>query len=177
MFNVVKKNDIHESNYRLRENKASFELTVYDQLVRPDGDGYEVVGMLAVPRKVEVQEKVAKREVRMRLGRKQRSARLAVPRETITVVPVIKPAPVEVAMARIKILDEVQLALELEAKPADIANIKVQGEQAIEVAKLEARIRELLGIVNAPKIAAQRKAESIRRLEELFNNRRPKAVS
>jgi hypothetical protein len=109
-------------------------------------------GLLQFPVKEETTEEVNKQRVGLRGLRRQRAARAVVTRESIKVVPLDYPPP---------------------APPEVVAVRLAGGSDADEkIAALEARIKVLLGIVERPKILAQRKAESIKKLEELFGKRR-----
>jgi hypothetical protein len=127
------------SNYRLRGEPV--QLVARTIVLDKDGNergAIEVVGT----EKYRPTQKV-------RVSRKQKAAREAVPRATITIVKELIPAPPEVAIAR----------------------FEGKSEHEIEVAFLEARIKKLLGIVEAQKHLQELHEQSLRRLERAFKLR------
>ena len=106
------------SCYRLRGEKVRLSCKASVGCV-PDGDGYLQVWDETFG------TKRFKTPVRLNEGRKQAAARQVIPRESIKVVKLSEPNPVPVTMAI------------LEGKSAD----------EVKIARLEARIKELLGMV------------------------------
>jgi len=150
-FNVVRRGEASGSNYRLLGAPVELKSRVIPVHAAPGTDGWEDDGGAVAPPPYEVtQQEIGRREVRMRLGRHQRSAKIAVPRESIKVVPLAKPAPVEVAVARLK-----------GASPEDE-----------KIAALEAQVRKLLGVVRQREDAEQGRKMAIERLERLFDSKR-----
>lgn len=174
------------SNYRLLAEKLKLTTKARPQYVIPDGDSWEPVGVSPNPLvEVFVPVKHVRPEMRLRLGRKQRAARAYVPKESIKVIPkLVAPAPVEVVQVRVQGLKEIDELREraevswtnpeLESiRPSfvkqEVARIWVGVEADVKIKFLEAKIKALLGIINAPKVAEQRKKDSIQRLAELWN--------
>jgi hypothetical protein len=94
-------------------------------------------------------DEVYRTQVRVCVSRKQKAAREAVPRAHVVVVkekPVVVP---EVALAR----------------------LEGRSERDVAVAALEAKVKELLGIVEFRKNAEARRQASIKALELAFNSR------
>ena len=140
--------DVLQSNYRLLSEPA--RLTYKHQLVLdgPDEQSWESEGGAVAPPPLEMTvEEMFQQQMRVRGARHQRSAKAMVPRESIRVVNQGAPAVKEVVGVR-------------------LAGGSAQDE---EVARLEARIAELMAVVRAPIIAAERKAKSIERFKTLFN--------
>jgi hypothetical protein len=178
-----------ESNYRLLGEKLKLVTRARPQYVIPDGDGYEVVGVSPNPLvEVLVPQRKERPEVRMRLGRKQRAARAYIPKETIKIIQKTPaPAPVEVVQVRVQGLKDIDAlreraeeswtnrGLEL-IRPSylkqEVAHIWLGVQADVKVKFLEVKIKALLGIINAPKVAVKRKQDSIARLQELWNVRK-----
>lgn len=99
-----------------------------------------------------VGEERYKSPVKINASRKRKAAMAAVPRATITVVK--EKRPVDPAVA--------------------IATFEGKTGADVEVARLEARVKELLGIVRRKDDAEVRRLQSIERLEGLFNRKRLK---
>ena len=95
-------------------------------------------------------EQAIKAQMRVCGARKQRAARAMRPVESIKVVRINEPAP------------------------AEVVGVRLNGGSAQDekVAELEARIKELMAVVRAPIVAAERKVESIKKFESLFNGLR-----
>lgn len=153
-FTTINKADPRVSNYRLLDEPTKLVCRTYEPWMVPDGDGWDYAGgCCATPVETTTEEANQKREVVMRLGRKQRAAKLVRPIETIKVVPVLEPAVREVVEVR-------------------LAGGSAQDE---EVALLTHKIKELVGVVERPKreaeaaarVAAERK-HALDRLEALF---------
>lgn len=150
-FNVIERGEVRESNYRLLNEPVKLMTLITPVLEAPGFDRWEDDGGLPAPLPYEVTtEELFRKEVRIKLGHRQRAARMAVPRESIRVVSMGAPAPVEVVMAR----------------------YEGRSEEEVKIAELEAKIKALLGIARAPIVAEQRRQESIARLEALFEGRR-----
>jgi hypothetical protein len=166
-----------ESNYRLLNERLNLITRARPQYVVPDGDGYEPVGISSNPM-VEVLVPARKEcpEIRMRLGRKQRAARAYIPKETIRIVKKVDPAPVGVAEIRILGMMEIEQALLLNRgvrkTAVKVAQIRDWVGKQSEVKFLEHKIARLMGIIEAPKVAAKLKEDSITRLQELWNIKR-----
>ena len=135
-----------ESNYRLLTEPV--KLTIRTEHVptkdelRWEDDGGPAVDLTSE----ETVEEYHKRMMRVRGARKQRAARMYRPVESMKIVKIGKPAPVEVAEVR----------------------IAGGSEQDEKVAGLEAKIRELLGIVNREQNAEKRLSDSITLLTKKF---------
>ena len=148
-FRVLKRGTDEESNYRLLGAPAELTIKTYEPYVRPDGDGYEIVGMCATPTIETVEERMAKREVRMRLGRKQRSARVVRPKESIQLVNMTPAAVPEVVAVR----------------------LRGGTEREEKIALLERRIKDLLTEVRKPLEAKRRVEVGAKAFEALFNDK------
>lgn len=141
------KNSGMDSNYRLLGKPVQLTVKVNPVLDSCEDQAWENEGG-AVPRPYElVLDHRTRRDVRMRLGRKQIAARKVVPKEIIRVPLQGKPVVLEVGVA----LYEGRTAPE-----------------QLEVARLEHAIRELMGIAGEK----QRKVEAIAKLREKYERRR-----
>ena len=145
-----KRGDDRESNYRLLTEPAQLKVRMEhvpsaDELQWEDdgGPAVELVTEMTV-------EEYHKQQMRVRGARKQRAAKAYRPTESIKVVNQAAPAIKEVVSVR-------------------LAGGSAQDEK---VAELEARIKELMAVARAPIVAAERKAESIKKFESLFNGLR-----
>ena len=128
-FNEFARGEVRRANYRLLKEPVHLRATHVPVLDGPGTDAWEDDGGAAAPPPVEVD--VAERHrtaVRTNPGRHQRAARLAVPRESIRVVPLVALAPAEVVEAR----------------------LAGKSEREVKIAELETRIRALLGVARAP---------------------------
>ena len=150
-INIVKYDGsgLKRANYRLLDEPTKLVAKLHEPWVRPDGEGWEVVGMSDQVRVVTTEE-ANKQKIKVRPPRKQRAARAYVPKESIKVVPAGAPAPLEVAVARIEGKDET-------------------------IAAMEARVRELMGIVAARKAKEQARVKAIAAFESIFNEKRTRA--
>jgi hypothetical protein len=148
-FRVLKRGTDEESNYRLLGAPAELTIKTYEPYVRPDGDGYEIVGMCATPTIETVEERMAKREVRMRLGRKQRSARVVRPKESIQLVNMTPAAVPEVVAVR----------------------LRGGTEREEKIAALEAQIKALTAEMRKPFEAKRRVEVGAKAFAELFNEK------
>ena len=150
-FRVLKRAEPRESNYRLLGEPVKLSARCVPVLDGPDEQQWESEGgaLAPPPYEVDIEEK-HRRDLRTRVGRKQTAARCVVPKESIKVVRIEQPAPMEVVEVR----------------------LRGGTEQDEEVASLEHRIKELMAVVQAPIIAERRRKESIERFEELFNVQR-----
>lgn len=106
------------ANYRLRSEPVQLTCKTYLGH-RPDGDGWEELW------DVTVGTERSRTHVKPGLPRKQAAARAKVPINTIKVVPRLEAAPKDVVMARLA-----------EASPREM-----------EIAKLQAEIKRLLGLL------------------------------
>ena len=145
-----KRGDDRESNYRLLNEPVQLKVRMEhvpsaDELQWEDdgGPAVELVTEMTV-------EEYHKQQMRLRGARKQRAAKAYRPTESIKIVNQAAPAIKEVVGVR-------------------LAGGSAQDEK---VAELEARIKELMAVVRAPIVAAERKAESIKKFESLFNGLR-----
>ena len=145
-----KRGDDRESNYRLLTEPAQLKVRMEhvpsaDELQWEDdgGPAVELVTEMTV-------EEYHKQQMRLRGARKQRAAKAYRPTESIKIVNQAAPAIKEVVSVR-------------------LAGGSAQDEK---VAELEARIKELMAVVRAPIVAAERKTESIKKFEVLFNGLR-----
>lgn len=187
-INRITKNDPKQSNYRLRDEPIKMVAKEYDIWVVPEGDGWAPASGEAY-KELDVLEVMAKREVRIHGGRKQRSARAYVPRESITIVQPKKAVEFDLAMelyrvecevtdiweSGLKAIEDAKAAGEKLINPMiaqlekDVAAHREKRKKDIEIKECEAKIKELLGLLNRPKVAAERKKESLKRLEQIFN--------
>jgi hypothetical protein len=126
---VHRRGDELGSNYALRDRPLNLK-TVVIPLCHQDGtDAWEDDGgFIQMPYEVDSAKKFHQDIGITHLGRKQRAARLNVPRESIKVVQQGKPAPLPVVRAR------------YEGKT----------EQEVRIVELECRIRELMEIGKRP---------------------------
>ena len=145
--------DVRQSNYRLLSESAQLTYKHRPVLDGPDEQSWESEGGAVAPPPAEMTvEEMFAQVMRVRGARHQRSAKAMVPRESIKVVNQGAPAIKEVVGVR-------------------LAGGSAQDE---EVARLEARIAELMAVVRAPIVAAERKVETIKKFESLFNGLRTK---
>jgi len=86
-FNVIEKNDSKDSNYRLLGKPVKLLTRVHYPYVVPDGDGYAPAGGVSPDFVERETEEVSKSLMRVRAVRKQKAAKMSVPRESIKVVP------------------------------------------------------------------------------------------
>ena len=145
-----KRGDDRESNYRLLTEPAQLKVRMEhvpsaDELQWED-DGGPTVSLVTEM----TVEQAIKAQMRVRGARKQRAAKAYRPTESIKVVNQAAPAIKEVVGVR-------------------LAGGSAQDEK---VAELEARIKELMAVARAPIVAAERKTESIKKFEVLFNGLR-----
>ena len=149
-INKYSRGDARESNYRLLNEPV--QLKVRMEHVLSDAEcTWEDEGGPTVPLVTEMTvEQAIKSQMRVRGARKQRAAKAYRPTESIKVVNQAAPAIKEVVGVR-------------------LAGGSAQDEK---VAELEARIKELMAVVRAPIVAAERKTESIKKFEVLFNGLR-----
>ena len=149
-INKYSRGDDRESNYRLLNEPV--QLKVRMEHVLSDAEcTWEDEGGPAVSLVTEMTvEQAIKAQMRVRGARRQRAARAMRPVESIKVVRINEPAP------------------------AEVVGVRLNGGSAQDekVAELEARIKELMVDVCAPIAAAERKVESIKKLESLFNGLR-----
>jgi hypothetical protein len=148
-FRLLKRGTNIDSNYRLLGAPAELTIKTYEPWVIPDGDGWEIVGMGATPMVETVEERMAKREVRMRLGRKQRSARVVRPKESIQLINMNPVAVPEVVAVRLR------GGTECEEK----------------IAALEAQIKALTTELRKPFEAKRRVEVGAKAFAELFNEK------
>ena len=152
-FNTMKRGDNVVSNYRLMNEPVKLTTKLYEPYVVPDGDGWAETGAVCgVPVKVSIDKKRYSQLMRLRGSRKQRAAKAFIPRESIKVVSQSKPV----------------------AAAVGIAIYEGKTEQEIQIAQLEARIREVMGLVNKQKAVERRKVESTETLERVFEGMRTK---
>lgn len=112
-FNVIKKHDNKESNYRILATPVKLTTRIHYPYVVPDGDGYEAAGGCSPDFVERETEEVNKSLMRIRGARKQRAAKAKVPRESIKVVPLTKPVQMAEAVAQFEeiTVDEARLKL------------------------------------------------------------------
>lgn len=130
-INNIKKNDRKVSNYRLLGQPTKLVTRIHHAYVVPDGDGYALAGGVSPNFEEVTTEELHESLMRVRGARKQRAAKAYVPKESIKVVPLTKPAPVAVAVARFE------------------GTTVEQAKVSLQVADLERQIREvekLLGL-------------------------------
>ena len=152
-FGIYTRRDVRESNYRLGSEPVKLTAKIIQVFDAPGVDTWEGEGGACMPAPFEEEIEVRnKSKMNLRGSRKQRAAKQFIPRESIKVVEIKTVVPKQVAMAI----------------------VQGKSDHEIKVAELEAKIQTLLGIVNKPKIEAQRKAESINKLEQVFAARRLK---
>ena len=149
-FNKFQRGDDRESNYRLLNEPVQLKVrmehvpSIEECIFEDDGGpAVELVTEMTV-------EEYHKQQMRVRGARKQRAAKAYRPTESIKIVKQSAPAIKEVVGVR-------------------LAGGSAQDEK---VAELEARIKELMAVVRAPIVAAERKVESIKKFESLFNGLR-----
>jgi len=149
-FNEFQRGEVRGGSYRLLTEPAQLRVRMEhvpsaDELQWEDdgGPAIELVTEMTV-------EEYHKQQMRLRGARKQSAARIARPFESSRIVKVAEPAPMRVVAVR----------------------LRGGSERDEQIAALEAQVEVLLGLVRAPIVAAERKAESIKRLESLFNGLR-----
>jgi hypothetical protein len=149
-FNEFQRGEVRGGSYRLLTEPAQLRVRMEhvpsaDELQWEDdgGPAVELVTEMTV-------EEYHKQQMRLRGARKQSAARIARPFESSRIVKVAEPAPMRVVAVR----------------------LRGGSERDEQIAALEAQVEVLLGLVRAPIVAAERKAESIKRLESLFNGLR-----
>jgi hypothetical protein len=133
------------SNYRLLDEKVKLATRINLPYVVPDGDGWETVAASSIIVEA-TEEQLNRSKVQLRGSRKQRAARAVVPRESIKIIPIVKPACVEVAEARM-----------------------VGGDE--QVAQLEHEIRKLMDVVKHRAEAKARYDASVLLLQEKFGRK------
>jgi hypothetical protein len=142
--------DVRGSNYRLLSEPVQLKVRM-EHVPSIEECIFEDDGGPAVERVTEMTvEEYHKQQMRVRGARKQRAAKAYRPTESIKVVNQAAPAIKEVVGVR-------------------LAGGSAQDEK---VAELEARIKELMAVARAPIVAAERKTESIKKFEVLFNGLR-----
>ncbi len=132
-FNVIKKHDNKESNYRLLDQGVKLTTRTHYPYVVPDGDGYTAAGGVSPDFVERDTEEVNKTLMRVRGARKQRAAKANVPRESIKVIPLTTPVKMVEAVAQ---FEEITL---------DEARLK------LAVVSLEEKIKEVMSVVNLQK--------------------------
>jgi len=149
-FNEFQRGEVRGGSYRLLTEPAQLRVRMEhvpsaDELQWEDdgGPAVELVTEMTV-------EEYHKQQMRLRGARKQSAARIARPFESSRIVKVAEPAPMRVVAVR----------------------LRGGSERDEQIAALEAQVEVLLGLVRAPIVAAERKAESIKRLKALFNGLR-----
>ena len=149
-FNEFQRGEVRGGSYRLLTEPAQLRVRMEhvpsaDELQWEDdgGPAVELVTEMTV-------EEYHKQQMRLRGARKQSAARIARPFESSRIVKVAEPASMRVVAVR----------------------LRGGSERDEQIAALEAQVEVLLGLVRAPIVAAERKAESIKRLEALFNGLR-----
>ena len=148
---IVDGEPVH-ANYRLRREPVKLNVK-YVAVGGLGADRWEDDGGALAPPPYE--ETVCERhraQVRQNPGRKQIAARRAIPRESITVVPVLEPVKYEEAVA--------------------IVEDKTVEQVKIDV--LEVKIRELMGLVQRRRSAEQLLDAAIEGLGKRFEERRVK---
>jgi hypothetical protein len=149
-INKYSRGDDRESNYRLLNEpvqlKVRMEHVLSDAECVWEDEGGPTVSLVTEM----TVEQAIKAQMRVRGARKQRAAKAYRPTESIKVVNQAAPAIKEVVGVR-------------------LAGGSAQDEK---VAELEARIKELMAVARAPIVAAERKTESIKKFEVLFNGLR-----
>ena len=149
-FNKFQRGDDRESNYRLLNEPVQLKVRM-EHVPSTEECAWEDDGGPTVSLVTEMTvEQAIKAQMRVRGARKQRAAKAYRPTESIKVVNQAAPAIKEVVGVR-------------------LAGGSAQDEK---VAELEARIKELMAVVRAPIVAAERKTESIKKFEEMFNGLR-----
>jgi hypothetical protein len=152
-FGIYTRRDVRESNYRLHSEPVKLTAKITPVFDAPGVDTWEGEGGACAPLPYEEDaEKRYKQQMNLRGARKQRAAKQFIPRESIKIVQIKTVVPKEVAMAI----------------------VEGKSDQEIEVARLTAKIQELMGVINKPKIEAARKIESIKKLEAVFASKRLK---
>ena len=153
-FGIYTHRDVRESNYRLLDERTKFTVKIITILDAPGVDVWEGEGGYCPPALYEEEVMFkSKTLMNVRGARKQRAAKQYIPKELIKVVSMAQPIGKTVAMAI----------------------VTGQSDENIKIAELEARIKALLGIVRAPVVAAEKKAASLKKLEEVFEMKRTKA--
>ena len=149
-FNEFQRGEVRGGSYRLLTEPAQLRVRMEhvpsaDELQWEDdgGPAVELVTEMTV-------EEYHKQQMRLRGARKQSAARIARPFESSRIVKVAEPASMRVVAVR----------------------LRGGSERDEQIAALEAQVEVLLGLVRAPIVAAESKAESIKRLEALFNGLR-----
>jgi hypothetical protein len=123
-----KRGDELGSNYALRDSKLNLKATHTPVYEAPGSDRFDDDGGY-IPRPIELTDAEKYRSsVRIRPAKKQRAAKCLVPKESIKVVSMSKPVP----------------------RPVAIAIFEDKTEQEVEIARLEARVRELMFQVSRP---------------------------
>jgi len=152
-FATYTRRDVRESNYRLLDERPKLTAKITKVFDAPGVDAWEGEGGAVMPLPVEEEVSYKSKSVmNVRGARKQRAAKQFIPRESIKVVKIGRPVDVKVAMAV----------------------VTGKSDDEIKIVSLEAQIERLLGIVQAPRIAAERKAASLKKLEEVFESKRTK---
>jgi hypothetical protein len=149
-INKYSRGDDRESNYRLLNEPVQLKVRM-EHVPSTEECAWEDDGGPTVSLVTEMTvEQAIKAQMRVRGARKQRAAKAYRPTESIKIVNQAAPAIKEVVSVR-------------------LAGGSAQDEK---VAELEARIKELMAVVRAPIVAAERKTESIKKFEEMFNGLR-----
>lgn len=136
------------SNYRLRDEPVNLSTRIIPVFNAPGTESWENEGgALPGPPYEETVEASNRAKMRVKGARKQRAAKLVVPRNTITVVPI------------------------KQARTPEQLEDKSLGQE-IQVRRLEAQVARALGMAEdqrrAAKAAEERKVRSLARLQERF---------
>ena len=127
-FRVLKRGEVHESNYALRQAPLNLKATVQTVCEASGTDRFDDDGGFIPPVRELTEAERYRSNVRIRPAKKQRAAKCYIPKESIKVVSMSKPV----------------------ARGVAIAIYEGKTEQEIEVAALEARVRELMFQVSRP---------------------------
>jgi hypothetical protein len=169
--------DVRQSNYALIGKPVGLNCRVL-QVSRPvEIDRWEDEGGYPAPDWTEKfswdEEERYRSAMRVRGSRKQRAAKAYIPRESINVIKVTKAAPVKVAMAKLDVRAEMErievLAIGNRLKERMREEVRRAGADKVKVAELEARIAEIMDVINAPKIAEAKRRADLRLLEHVFD--------
>jgi hypothetical protein len=139
-----------ESNYRLLREPIQLSMVrvvvpTVDEC-RWEDDGGPSIELVSA----ETVEQRHRRMMQVRGARKQKAARAMRPVESARIVKIAKAAPMEVVAVR----------------------LEGGSDEDERIAALEAKVKELLGIVRCRKEAEEKRAGAIQQFEELFNERR-----
>lgn len=171
-FNILRRNDARESNYTLRDKKVQLTVTCQPLYETPDAGVWEGEGGALPPASYEeTVEEVNKRTMRIRGARKQRAARAYVPRESIKIIPLVTPAPVEVAEVRLRHMRDGEV---LGTKKTAEKEAQLAREE--EIAVLEHKVRKLMDVIkwrqDGKRRDAELKAQSIEQLRRIMEERK-----